>query len=352
MTPSASPNPAAEAGSLLDLAFDTFGQVQQALFEHLVQPVAFALGLANHLEAAFDGTGWLLVGLLQLGVMVLVFGTLERLRPVEPPGASPVERAAVRTDVAYTLIHKLGLVRIGLFFTVDPLFDFLFGKLRLLGLDGWQVDSIWPGVTDVAWVSFVIYLLIFDFVDYLLHRGQHRWAWWWQLHALHHSQQRMTLWSDPRNHLIDDTIRASVLVVVAQLIGVGPGQFIALVAVTQLLESLSHANVRLSFGRVGERLLVSPRFHRLHHAIGIGHESHGAGSLGGHNFAVLFPVWDLLFGTARLQDPIQPTGIRDQLPDGAQALGRVARRPDGGRDYGSGFWRQQWLGVLRLVGRA
>jgi sterol desaturase/sphingolipid hydroxylase (fatty acid hydroxylase superfamily) len=79
-----------------------------------------------------------------------------------------------------------------------------------------------------------------------------------------------------------------------------------------------------------QRLLVSPRYHRLHHRIGLGHESAGQGSLGGHNFAVLFPLWDLLFGTARFDGRYEPTGIRDQLPDG--------------RDYGRGFWAQQWLG--------
>jgi sterol desaturase/sphingolipid hydroxylase (fatty acid hydroxylase superfamily) len=81
---------------------------------------------------------------------------------------------------------------------------------------------------------------------------------------------------------------------------------------------------------------VSPRFHRLHHSIGWGHESHGPGSLGGHNFAVLFPVWDVLFGTARFDDRFDATGIRDQLQ---------------GRDYGGGFWAQQWLGLTRMFSR-
>lgn len=329
-----------------------FGQLQQALFEAVVQPLLFSIGLGRHLEVAFDGTGWLLVGLLQLAVMVGVFAALERWRPAEPAAGTPDERRAIRTDVVYTLIHKLGLMRIGLFFSLDPLFDLAFGKLRLVGFDGWQLDRLWPGVTDIALVSFLIYLLVFDFVDYLLHRGQHRYAWWWKLHALHHSQRRMTLWTDNRNHLIDDVLRAAAMVTVAQLIGVGPGQFVAIVAVTQLLESLSHANVRLSFGRWGERLLVSPRFHRLHHGIGVGHESAGPGSLGGHNFAVLFPLWDHLFGTARTEGDIEPTGIRDQLPGGAGDQPGLARRPDGGRDYGEGFWQQQWLGLLRLAGRA
>jgi sterol desaturase/sphingolipid hydroxylase (fatty acid hydroxylase superfamily) len=200
-----------------------------------------------------------------------------------------------------------------------------------------------PGVTDQALVSFLIYLVIFDAVDYAIHRGQHAFGWWWQLHALHHSQRQMTMWSDNRNHLLDDALRDSLFVVVALVIGVPPSQFVAIVACTQLLESLSHANVKMSFGPVLGRLLVSPRFHRLHHTIGVGHESYGPGSLGGHNFAVLFPLWDMLFRTARFDASYEPTGIRDQLPP-----------EEGGRsrDYGAGFWAQQWLGLKRLLGRA
>jgi hypothetical protein len=86
----------------------------------------------------------------------------------------------------------------------------------------------------------------------------------------------MTMWSDNRNHLLDDVLRDSAFVLVGLLVGIPPGQFVAVVAFTQLMESLSHANVRLSFGPVLERVLVSPRYHRLHHAIGLGHESAGA----------------------------------------------------------------------------
>jgi sterol desaturase/sphingolipid hydroxylase (fatty acid hydroxylase superfamily) len=325
--------------SLLLAFTDAFGRVQQALFEGVVQPLAFHLGLGNVVEDAFDATGWLLVGLLQIVVLLVVIGALERWRPVEPVA----DKRAIRTDVLYTLIHRLGLFRVGLFFAVDPLFDEAFGAARLAGLPTWQFDEWfapwWPGVTDSAWFSFVAYLLVFDFVDYWIHRGQHQFHWWWGLHSLHHSQRQMTMWSDNRNHLLDDLIRDSVIVVVARLIGIPPGQFIAVVACTQLLESLSHANLRLWFGTVFERVLVSPRFHRLHHSIGLGHETAGKGTLGGHNFAVLFPVWDLLFRTGNFEVRYDPTGIRDQLPDA------------GGREYGQGFWQQQWLGLRRAFGR-
>jgi sterol desaturase/sphingolipid hydroxylase (fatty acid hydroxylase superfamily) len=133
-------------------------------------------------------------------------------------------------------------------------------------------------------------------------------------------------------------IRDAIVVVVAQVIGIAPGQFVAVVAFMQLCENLQHANVRMWFGPIGERLLVSPRFHRVHHSIGIGHESAGKHTLGGHNFGVLFPWWDMLFGTANFELKFEATGVRDQVEEGV--------------DYGQGFWAQQWLGLKRLAGRS
>ncbi|MEN9779466.1 MAG: sterol desaturase family protein [Burkholderiaceae bacterium] len=301
-----------------------FGQAQQWLFESLVQPLVFALGLGGWLEVAFDGTGWLLVGLIQLAVMLAIIAPLQRLWPAEPLR----DRAAVRTDIIYTLIHRLGVFRVAMFFALEPLLDSAFGALRAMGVPRLQVDGLWPGVTDLAWVSFLVYLLLFDFVDYWMHRAQHRWAWWWQLHALHHSQQQMTMWTDNRNHLLDDVIRSVVLAVVAQAVGVPPAQFVLLVAITQLSENFQHANLRWSFGRIGERLWVSPRFHRVHHSIHTGER----------NYGVLLPWWDMLFGTANFDARYDATGVRDAVEQG--------------RDYGRGFWSQQWRGLLRLAGRA
>ncbi len=306
-----------------------FDAAQQWLFESAVQPLLFTLGLANVLEDGFVATGWLLVGLVQLVVLVALIAPLERWRPVEPVR----DRAAVRTDVLYTLIQRLGLFRLALFFTVEPLWNTFFGTLRVQGWHGLQLDALWPGVTDQPLASLLLYLLAFDLLDYCIHRAQHRFDWWWRLHALHHSQRQMTLWSDSRNHLLDDLLRDAILVFAAQCIGVAPGQFVAIVAITQLSENLHHANLRLGFGRLGSRLWVSPRFHRRHHAL----------YAGGSNFGVLLPWWDMLLGTADFSPRYGPTGVRDQVEPGSD--GRV-------RDYGRGFWQQQWRGLLRLAGRA
>ena len=278
----------------MDALADLFSQVQLWLFEAVLQPIMFATDLGNRLEEGFAATGWLLVGCLQLLVMLLVIAPLQKWRPVEPV----TDRAAVRVDVIYTVIHRLGLFRLAMFFTLDPLFDVLFSPLRAAGVATFHLDGLVPGITDLPWVSFLLYLVVFDLLQYAIHRGQHQFEWWWSLHSLHHSQRQMTMWTDNRNHLLDDVIRDAIVVVVAQAIGIAPSQFVAVVALMQLCENLQHANVRMWFGRVGERLLVSPRFHRVHHSVGIGHESHGKQTLGGHNFGVLFPWWDMIFGTA------------------------------------------------------
>jgi len=86
-----------------------------------------------------------------------------------------------------------------------------------------------------------------------------------------------------------------------------------------------------------ERIIVSPMFHRRHHAIGYGHE----GTRYGCNFGVLFPWWDMMFGTASWVEALEPTGIRDQLP-----------APHGaGRSYGQGIWAQQGKAFVRIAQR-
>jgi sterol desaturase/sphingolipid hydroxylase (fatty acid hydroxylase superfamily) len=308
----------------MDDVINLFSDTQQWVFESLVQPLMFHMGLGNLLAEGYNATGWLLVGVLQILVMLLLIGPLQRWRPVE----ALADRATVRVDMLYTLIHRLGVFRLALFFSLDPVLDALFGAWRVAGLTTFHLDAVWPGVTDHAVISLLMYLLVMDALDYGIHRGQHRFEWWWRLHALHHAQRQMTMWSDNRNHLLDDVIRSVIVVVVAQLIGIAPSQFVVIVALTQLSESFHHANLRLWFGRFGERLWVSPRFHRQHHSMQDGQ----------HNFGVLLPWWDMLCGTANFEHRFERTGLQDQVAQG--------------RDYGRGFWSQQWLGFKRLAGRA
>ena len=96
------------------------------IFETLIQPAMYALGLMDWAEDAY---GWLdfgLFGLLTIAVVYAVCRPLEAWRPVEPVA----DRRAVRTDMVYTFLARLGVL---------PLLAFV-----LLA----SLQSRWEGLAD------------------------------------------------------------------------------------------------------------------------------------------------------------------------------------------------------------
>jgi sterol desaturase/sphingolipid hydroxylase (fatty acid hydroxylase superfamily) len=307
--------------------------VQTLIYVDVVQPLLFHFNMMGYDDDIYDALYWVLIGVLQIGLTYALLRPLEALRPVE----QWQDRRQVRSDVIYTWIAKLGILNLLFFVVLQPVFNALQSQMVIHGLPSIDLDGLYPGVTDQPLVSFLMYLIVLDFAGYWYHRWQHRFGVWWELHAVHHSQQQMSLWSDDRNHFLDDILQAGFFAAIALFIGVQPAQYVVLVAVSNFLQSVQHVNARLPFGPVLERLIVSPIFHRRHHAIGYGHE----GTRYGCNFGVLFPWWDMLFRTASWERTVEPTGIRDQLP-----------APQGrSRRYGTGVVAQQVRALGRIARR-
>jgi sterol desaturase/sphingolipid hydroxylase (fatty acid hydroxylase superfamily) len=309
---------------LMDLWVDSAG----AIYESAVQPALYAAGLMQWADRVQEWLDFALLGIVQILLVYAVCRPLEAIRPVEPV----TNAAAIRTDVFYTLLARLGLLPLIAFVLLSSAERTMQGWLADTGFVPPTLETIFPALREAPLLALALYVVILDFGEYWRHRFQHMFGWWYALHSVHHAQRQMTFWTDDRNHLLDDAIAALWFGAVALLIGVPPVQFVLIVMLRQLAESLSHANVRLDFGRVGERVLVSPRFHRIHH----GELSAGEN---GRNYAVLLPVWDWAFGTAdfdrrsypRTGDPAAPeslaTGgwLRQQV-EGFRALGRALRR--------------------------
>lgn len=307
----------------MDSIRDLYARFTAWIFEALLQPAMYELGLMDWADDAFSWLDFFLFGCVQVAVVAAVCLPLERWRPVEVWAS----RRRVWTDVAYTLLSRLGLL---------PLVGFVLFVAVQARIEGWIADSgfipptletFLPWLRDHPLVALGLYLVVLDFAAYWHHRFQHRFGWWWALHSIHHAQQQMTFWTDDRNHVLDDILAATWFGGIAVLIGVPPGQFPIILLILRLGESLSHANVRLDFGRVGERLLVSPRFHRLHHGV----LSTGSS---GKNYGVLLPVWDWIFGTADFR--------RGEYPRTGDPTAPPA--------YVAGGWlRQQAAGVRELA---
>lgn len=294
------------------------------IFEVIVQPSMYDLGLMDWAEDAVDWIQFGLFGVVTIVVVYVVCRPLEAWRPVEPI----TDRRAIRTDILYTLLTRLGVLPLVAFVLLNSLSAWWAGTVADSGFVPPTLETLIPSLREMPILAFCLYIVILDFGEYWRHRFQHRLGWWWALHSIHHAQRQMTFWTDDRNHILDEMLAALWFGTIALAIGVPPGQFPLLVLVMRLAESLSHANVRLSFGRVGERLLVSPRFHRLHHGV-LSTADHGK------NYAVLLPVWDWMFGTADFNRDVYPrTGDLD-APE-ALATG--------------GWLRQQFVGLKRLAG--
>jgi sterol desaturase/sphingolipid hydroxylase (fatty acid hydroxylase superfamily) len=307
--------------------------LQTLLYVDVVQPFFYRFGLMGYDEDTYDALYWVIIGVLEIVVMYLALRPLEALRPIE----RWQDRKALRADVIYTWVARLGIINMAFFVMLQPLFDHWQSLISIYGIPNIDIDSLWPGVTDQSVVSFLIYLIVLDFAGYWYHRWQHRFGVWWELHAVHHSQQQMSLWADDRNHFLDDIIQAAFFAAISLFIGVQPNQFVVLVALSNFMQSIQHVNARLPYGWLLERIIVSPIFHRRHHAVGFGHE----GTAYGCNFGVLFPWWDMMFRTVSWNPAVEPTGIRDQLPV-----------PFGsGRSYGNGLIAQQWHALGRIVKR-
>ena len=316
-----------DLSSITPAISNAYGSVQEFLFTNFVGPLLYQLDLMAWAEDAFDGIDWFLFGCIQIFLIIVVLRTWERLAPAETQ-----ERfsTASRADIFYTLFHRLGIFHAIIFIALSGFFFEIDSILHDFRFDRFNVESWWPGVTSIPLVSFLVYLVLLDFVEFLYHRASHQFNWWWQLHALHHSQKVMTAWSDNRSHILDDTMRAVVMAFFALLFGVSPGQFIILVALGQFIQSWQHANIKVDLGKA-QYLLVSPMFHRMHHAVGYGHEAIGKpGVLGGCNFGILFPWWDILFRTAIFPKEVYPTGVRNL-------------------DVSHNIFTQQWQGFLQAA---
>jgi len=303
-------------------------QIQGTVFETAVQPLLFRLGLMDWAEDSFDGIEFALYGALAVAVAYVVCRPLELWRPVERWD----DRHAVRTDIVYTLIHRIGIVPAVLFVILTPIGTMIDGYLRFRGYIPPEIEQLVTPLYDHPFATFMVYMAVLDLGEYWRHRLQHRLPWWWALHSLHHDQRQMTLWSDDRNHILDDVLAVVWTGTIAMLIDVPPGEYPLVLIGFRLIESLSHTNVRLGFGAHGSALLVGPQYHRIHHSIA--HAEPPFDRPRGCNFAVILPIWDVIFGTWRRIDEFPQTGVA-ALDGPAVRCGYLAHQVEGFRRLGA-----------------
>jgi sterol desaturase/sphingolipid hydroxylase (fatty acid hydroxylase superfamily) len=145
--------------------------------------------------------------------------------PVAPPVRDHVQ------DACFLALHAI---------VVIPLMTLLsVGAATLIGGHAQWIE-LWPAQNWSGWLLVPLTIVAMDAANWLAHYADHRFTALWRFHALHHSQEELSVLTS------------------------------------------------FPFGPLG-RVLVSPAYHRLHHAADIQDA----------NLGVVLTIWDVLAGRAR-----------------------------------------------------
>jgi sterol desaturase/sphingolipid hydroxylase (fatty acid hydroxylase superfamily) len=137
----------------------------------------------------------------------------------------------------------------------------------------------WP-----RWLLVGVTLVAMDGCNWLTHWADHRYAALWRVHAIHHSQEEVSILTTFRTHpLVHTASFVAAAVPVIALMGARPIAPV-LITVYLCLGALPHANVPWTFGPLG-KVVVSPAYHRIHH------RADGRNDI---NLAIVLPIWDIL----------------------------------------------------------
>jgi sterol desaturase/sphingolipid hydroxylase (fatty acid hydroxylase superfamily) len=151
---------------------------------------------------------------------------------------------------------------------------------------------------------YIVALIASEFVFYWLHRAEHRYAWLWRFHAVHHSQHHLDI-LHAVTHPVEGVMRLMVVAgSIGLLVGFDLTPLCLLVALMTLQSRLTHMRAPINFGPLG-RILADNRYHFIHHSRDPADYN--------CNFSDRFPFIDMLFGTYRPPREVLPeTGLPDR----------------------------------------
>jgi sterol desaturase/sphingolipid hydroxylase (fatty acid hydroxylase superfamily) len=144
-----------------------------------------------------------------------------------------------------------------------------------------------------GWIEIVAAIVLFDLWDYWMHRSFHLVPFMWRFHRAHHSDMELDVTTASRFH-IGELVLSGCSKCLMILVW-GPSLW-ALVAFDVALNAASlfhHSNIAIPIALQDkiEKLIVTPRMHRCHHAL--------YRDCFNTNFSTILSFWDRLFNSYR-----------------------------------------------------
>jgi sterol desaturase/sphingolipid hydroxylase (fatty acid hydroxylase superfamily) len=212
--------------------------------------------------------------------LVVTTGICERIWPAE---RRPVLARGHVQDACYLALHAIVVIPLMTLLSIGAA-TLIVDHARWVEL---RSTGQWPG-----WLLVPLTIAAMDFANWLAHYADHRLDALWRFHALHHSQEELSVLTSFRAHPLMHT--TGFVLATIPVVALMPTRPIAPVLITiyVCIGTLQHANLRWTFGPLG-RVIVSPSYHRLHHD----REDQAV------NLGVVLTIWDVLTGRARFPAP-------------------------------------------------
>ena len=183
----------------------------------------------------------------------------------------------------------------------------LTAKLGLVPAFAWKIDADSGGALHpiVVALGILVPLWAFDFFYYWFHRAQHRFEVLWRFHRVHHSIVHLNCLNS-YHHVFEEMFRFPFIAIpMALLLKVDVPQLVLLSAFVGTWGHYIHSDTRIHLGAFGS-VFGDNANHRIHHSIKHFNK----------NFAAVFPIWDMLFGTYQKpeRDKFPPVGLESVPP--------------------------------------
>lgn len=244
--------------------------------------------------------------LLALGsvlLLSLLFRLLERMHPAERD--QPSERWWFNFGYMPFILAFVLLL--------NPLLTPVFASVLRLAGGGLLPPVVVPDSGLTAHVLFALgYAFVWDLTQYALHRLQHAVPFLWETHKFHHDETAVSAVAQTRHHPTSSLLAALFHLPLLVLFGAQAPHLIAVFLMFTLWGFVNHANLRIGLGPLTP-VISGPQWHRIHHSV---HDEHR-----NRNFAVLFPVIDMMFGTYYRPRPNEypPTGLGEDAAPSLRA---------------------------------
>lgn len=147
--------------------------------------------------------------------------------------------------------------------------------------------------TSVLWTIIISFVVLDFFGGWLVHLIQHKTAWLWRFHVIHHSDTNVDVTTGLRHHPIESVLRGIFFLMGVVVAGAPVYAVMIFQTVLVLATQFTHANIHLPnwLDKTLSYIIVSPNMHKVHH--------HWQQPYTDSNYGGILSIWDRLLGTYR-----------------------------------------------------